>query len=157
MQNDVFSDEVWVPVNVRGYGLRYEMCPMGYVRGAAAQGAMSGLWLLPEESDAGPVYRLDGGGREEGTAELAARDIVALFGGRAPDGPSWGRTLRARALAENALARGVRLGDDVRARVERGVEGFTLSALLDTLGRGCPWERARIQGDARDADPVLGY
>lgn len=161
MDQCLWTDEVWAPVGIKGFGLEYEMCPLGFVRRVVrGAGAPRRFWLLPLEEpdgggpDDGPLYRLRAAGAR---AELRVRDIFRLFGVRAEADRAWLARTRTRALAENALAHGAAYAcDALRQAVQEGGD-VDMEMLALTIEHGCPWERARMGGDARGADPVLGF
>jgi hypothetical protein len=158
MDQCLWTDEVWTPVGIKGFGLDYEMCPLGFVRRVVrGAGAARRFWLLPLEDAAGdgePLYRLCAAGAR---AELRVADIFRLFGVRAEADAAWLARARTRALAENALAHGaVYACESLRSAVQDGAE-VDMEMLALTIEHGCPWERARMGGDARGADPVLGF
>lgn len=178
-----WTDAVWAPVAIKGFALDYEMCPLGYVRRKDSRPGAGPLWLLPRDEGDGPFYRLRAGGD---VAELYVRDILRLFGacpGSVPGavandgaddgavGPcersrgagrgvridaAWLADTRRRALAENARSRRWDLDAARLAGLCEDGEA-DLEQLALTLERGCPWGRARLSGDARGADPVLGF
>ncbi|BBD08763.1 hypothetical protein [Desulfovibrio ferrophilus] len=149
------QDEVWVPVNLRGFRIGFEMNGAGFVRCREREG--QGRWLLPQAEhgdDAGLGYRLCFSGRE---GWLPLQDIFKAFGTRVEADWKWIDQTRLIVDAENRmLEERARLRDPLGAMLQEA-EGDYLIALLNTLSRGCPWERSRIVGDARGADPILGF
>jgi len=146
---------VWIPVCLKGFRMSYEMSPEGFVRRRESDG--QGRWLIPEhgaEAGKGPGYWL---GTDQGRAWLDAGRVFAAFGlALGPDAGWLERTARAARLRNRVLEERARLRDPLGALLQEA-EGDALTALLATLARGCPWERSRIGGDARGADPVLGF
>lgn len=145
----------WEPVPVKGFGEVFEMSPQGFVRRVLGGDDEGGhLWLLPVTEGDGPFYRL----RHEGLgAELYVRRIFKAFGvpGRVDCG--WVQRARERALAENAFVLGEANAWEAALQSVRAGGEIDLEMLVLTLNRGCPWEKAIMAGDARGADPVLGF
>lgn len=155
MGSSRFAEEVWVPVSIEGFGPDYEMCSLGFVRRVfRGPGPVRRLWLLPLDEGDGPLYRLRGAG---GVAELAVRDIIGQSGACAQLGAAWLRKARSRALAENAVANGDGFGSEALRQAVCEGDDIDMEMLTLTIEHGCPWERARMGGDARGADPVLGF
>lgn len=158
MDQCLWTDEVWAPVGIKGFALDYEMCPLGFVRRVVrGLGRPRLFWLLPldgAEGGGGPFYLLRAGGAR---AELRVGHIFSLFGVRAEPDPAWLARTRVRALAENALAHGaIYACESLRRAVQEG-DDVDMEMLALTIEHGCPWERARMRGDARGADPTLGF
>ncbi|MBU1002389.1 MAG: hypothetical protein KKE73_07680 [Proteobacteria bacterium] len=145
--------EVWVPVNLRGFRINFEMNSAGSVRRREDDG--QGRFLVPEAGPRGSWgYHLGCDGRE---TWLAAAEIFKAFGIEGDPAVAWQDQARRCAAAQNRLLeQRARLSDPLGTMLQEA-EGETLLALLNTLSRGCPWERSRIGGDARGADPVLGF
>lgn len=146
---------VWVPVNLRGFRINFEMNAAGFVRRREHDG--QGRYLVPEPGvgqGAAPGYWLRCAGRE---AWLTASDVFGAFGARCEPDARWLAQTRRIVEARNRLIeQRARLRDPLGTMLQEA-EGDTLLVLLNTLARGCPWERSRIRGDARGADPILGF
>jgi len=150
-----WTDEVWAPVGLKGFGLAFEMCPLGLVRGiVGGTAATKRLWLLPQDDGDGPYYRL----RVVGfVSEIRVREIFRRFGVAETLDDQWLARTRERVLAENILAHGWIAMDEAVRDAVREARDCDLEMLGMTMERGCPWAWARVGGDARGADPVLGF
>ncbi|WP_461210094.1 hypothetical protein [Desulfocurvus sp. DL9XJH121] len=150
-----FSD-VWVPVPVRGLRLGFEMNPAGHVRKTTPVPGSRWLVPLPDLGDGrGWGYRLRQGGRECG---LAASAIFEFFG---PEFQGQAKSAFADAIG-TARRENRRELDAYLLREPLGAlllegEPRHLDGLAAALASGCPWEWGRIRGDARGADPILGF
>lgn len=152
---EINQDCVWVPVNVRGFRLAFEMNGSGFVR--HRDGGGQGRWLYPQRGvlhDQGEGYVLTFAGRE---AWLPLEDAFAVKSDQGFEDDQWiQRACRVVDKQNRQLEERARLRDPLGTMLQEA-EGDSLLALLNTLARGCPWERSRIGGDARGADPVLGF
>lgn len=148
-----WDEESWAPVPLRGFRLDFEMAPDGCVRRLAEDGTP--YWQQPLAHlglGRGWGYRLASGGR---IAVLEAAVIFRAFGVRQKEGAQ--KAARRRAQRENRrVCQAVSQADPLcRLMLEGDAE--ELERLHETLDKGCPWERARMGGDALGADPVLGF
>ena len=148
-----WGEESWMPVPLRGFRLEFEMSPLGCVRRRSLDG--TGCWVRPSADLGGGRgwgYRLE---CASGRAELAAVDIFGAFGVAEPRDAHG--AARARARRANSRLRRELLTWDTLCRLMLEAEERELDELLAAIDRGCPWERGRVRGDARGADPVLGF
>lgn len=148
-----WAEDDWVPVPMRGFRLEFEMAPNGCVRRTAENGTK--YWQLPMDElgdGRGWGYRLACCGR---TVDLQGGAIFRAFGVFPPDGAA--EYARIRAGRENRAVRRRVMQADPLCRLMLEGECGELDKLRDTLDKGCPWERGRMVGDARGADPVLGF
>lgn len=145
----------WAPVPLRGFRIEFEMHARGLVRRRAAR--PGARWLQPSREpglDGEWGYRLEG---EAVTALLAGEDIFRAFGLDGQARPDWAESAGALARRENRRERNAfLLAEPLCALLLEG-EAADLDRLAAVREAGCPWERARIRGDALGADPVLGF
>ena len=154
-----WDESCWIPVPLRGFRLAFEMNPLGFVR--RREENVAGRCLFPENDLGGGRgwgYRLQCGKLR---AELPAATIFYTFGisseqarGQAQRGAEYAQ---AWARGENRREREIFLQGDCLCRLLLEGEPPALDRLRATLIAGCPWELARISGDALGADPVLGF
>ena len=148
-----WGEDSWMPVPLRGLRLEYEMSPLGCVRRRSLDG--TGGWVRPTADLGGGRgwgYRL---GAASVRADLAAVDIFEAFGVAVPQDAH--DAARARARLANVRLRRELLAGDTLCRLMLEAEERELDGLHAAIARGCPWERGRVRGDARGADPVLGF
>ncbi len=141
----------WIPVPVYGFRAAFEMNPAGHVR-LTDPGAV-GRWLLPQHTPE-PGYTLC---LHNERKFLPAAKIAETFGLKNTFFKGWVKKATACAKSKNSQEYAAYAVKHCLWRLLLDAEEEDMDNILRVMAKGCPWEQGRVGGDARGADPVLGF